>query len=221
MLGPPHAIEIGRRPDDMGHHRPEAAGTQRTVRKLGDAQRDVDPLADDVDERIGQAQLHLDARIELHEVGKHRGHRLDAEGERRRDPDQAGGRAGGFEGGFLRRLAFAQDALGMLGKAAAAVGERQPARGAVEKRGAEACLQPGDRLGYRRLGHRQRIGRARKGAVLHHRGENGPGLEIGKFHALLLLWWFMAAGCRRQSSSIPSSCRHRSKRPARTAPSSA
>ncbi len=136
----------------MPRHRAEPARAQRRIGQRADPQRDVDAVADDVDQRIGQPQLDADRWIGRHELGKHRRDGEDSKGQGRRDANQPGGRAGGIERSFFRRAAFAQDALCALGEAAAAVGERQPARGAVKQRGPEPRLEPADRLRDRRLG---------------------------------------------------------------------
>ncbi len=55
-------VEIGGRRDDMAGDRAQPPRAQRRVGQFGDAERDVDPFADDVDERVRQPQVDLDPR---------------------------------------------------------------------------------------------------------------------------------------------------------------
>ena len=75
----------------------------------------------------------------------------------------------------------ASSRVGALGELLPGIGQRQPARGAVEQPGAEPLLQPADRLGDGRLRQRELGRRARKGAQFHDFRENRQRLEIGKF----------------------------------------
>ena len=77
-------------------------------------------------------------------------------------------------------LAFGKDARGAIEQELACVGERQPARSAIEQPRAEPLLQPGDSLRHRGLGKLEILGGERKRAELCHLGEDRKPFEIGK-----------------------------------------
>ena len=174
--------QIGRRGDQMRRDIAQPPRTQAAVGQLADAQRHVEPFGDDIHPRVRTMQVDLDARMLFQERREQRRDVADAEAHRRRQPDAPGRYARGIACRFLRRARLAQDARRMVGERSPRLGQRQPARRAVEQRLADMRLQPADRLGDGRLAQPDRIGGAAERAMLHHRGEDRPGFQIRQSH---------------------------------------
>ena len=127
------AGEVGRRGDHIGLDRTQAARAQRTVGQVGDAQRNVEPLRHDVDAGVGEVQLDLDAGV-FGEKTREQGRDVaDAKGHRRGHADAAGGGLGAVARGLFRGIGGGENERGVIGERLACLGQREPARGAVEQ----------------------------------------------------------------------------------------
>ncbi len=172
------ALEVGRRPHQQDAHLAQGARNQARIAQVGNAQRQVEAVADQVHLLVGKVQVQLHIRVHRHEPGQDRRQPRNAKRHRRGNADLAA-QAGGSVGDIgLHRLAFLQDARGPLQRAAAGVRQCHAARGAVEQAGLHAALQPRDGLGHRCLRQRQLGSGARERSGLGHLRKNGPGLQV-------------------------------------------
>src|SRR5437868_3498898 len=83
MRGPPAAREIIRCADQQSPDLTEAPRHHGRIRKGGNAQRQIEAAADQLDRLIAQMQVDRDFRIGVEESGKRGRHVLDAERHRR------------------------------------------------------------------------------------------------------------------------------------------
>ena len=111
----------------------QATRAQARIGEVGDAQRDVEALCDDVDTRVGEVKVDFDARMPGEEVGEERCDAGDAEAHRRGEADTTGGIARRIARGLLGGARLGDDPRGMVGKRARRLGQREAARGAVEE----------------------------------------------------------------------------------------
>ena len=133
----------GHQPVAHGHQRPRDQ-TGRDQARLGDANRQIDPIGHQIHPIVGDRQLHLylgptlaiggDARREPH-LAKHRG---------RADAQQAMGLLAVLAGEGLQLLGLVHQAQTTRVDLCARIGERQRTRGAVQQLDAELMFEPRD-----------------------------------------------------------------------------
>ena len=146
MGGAPVALEIGRGGDEVTAHATQPPRPQGGIGQCGDAQSGIEPCADQVDQLIAQMQIDRNARVFGKKLRKERRHLPEAEGHRHgeaHEPARARRLGMGLAFGCL---ALGKDARGAIEQELTCVGERQPARSAIEQSRAEPLLQPGDGL---------------------------------------------------------------------------
>ena len=144
--GAPVALEIGRGGDEVATDIAQPPRPQGGIRQRRDAQGGIEPGADEIDQLVAQMQIDRNVRVFGKKLRQERRHLPEAEGHRHGEAHEpARGRRLGV-GLAFGGLAFGKDARGAIQEELARVGQRQPARGAIEQPGAEPLLQPGDGL---------------------------------------------------------------------------
>ncbi len=141
-------LEIGRRGADDAVVGGDLAGDERGILQFADADREIEALADDVDEAVGQVRVDLDIGVAGEEPAETGGDVQPAERRRHGNLQEPArlGVAAAHE--ILRLLAQAQDVNDTLEVARTRLGERQVARRALEQARAEPLLELADALGY-------------------------------------------------------------------------
>ena len=146
MGGAPVALEIGRGGDEVAADIAQPPRPQGGIRQRRDAQGGIESGADEVDQLIAQMQIDRNVRVFGKKLRQERRHFPETEGHRHGEAHEpARARRLGM-GLAFGGLAFGKDARGAIKQELAGVGERQPARGAIEQPRAEPLLQPGDGL---------------------------------------------------------------------------
>jgi len=123
----------------------ETAGDERRLRKLSDAQGEIDAVLQQIDEPVRQAEFDPRRAIGV-EIGVDERHDMHpAEQPRRRDPEPPG-RDSGLTGNVPDSvLEIGQDATQMLREAHSGIGQRQLAGRALKQANAESRLELTDR----------------------------------------------------------------------------
>jgi hypothetical protein len=150
----------------------QAARLQRVVVQRADAHRHVPALVHQTDHGVGQAQLHRDGRVPAAEFGHQRRDAAHAIGQRRVQPQQAGGQRALRRGGRIGLVDVGQDALHGMKIRRAGVGQRQLARAAVQQPDAQPRLQRIHVLGGHGGRHVELPRGARQAAGLGGAGEH-------------------------------------------------
>ncbi len=156
-------LEIGGCGADHAVVRGDLARDQRGILQLADADGEVEALADDVDEIVGELHIELDVGIAGEEGADIRGDVHAGEDRRHRDLQQAArlGVAAAHE--VLGLLAKAEDVDDALEIPCAGLGQRQMPGRALEEPRPQAVLQLADAL--RHDGGRQPHLTSRRGHV--------------------------------------------------------
>ncbi len=121
----------------------ELALDERAVLQLADADRQIEAVADDVDEIVGQLEIELDLREFGQELGQIRRNVQAAERGRRRDLEEAARLGVAAADEILGLVDQAQDVDDALEVALAGLGQGQLAGGALE----EARIRAAPRAG--------------------------------------------------------------------------
>nr|GEU28177.1 hypothetical protein [Tanacetum cinerariifolium] len=134
-------LQVGGR----SHHHPFVVGQldadQAGVRQAGDADRNVDALADDIGHAVRHVERGGEVAVFRQERGQQRRHVLAAETGWRRDHQVAGGLGAAFRHGRFGLFQLCQDALAVFEKCRTLVGERQLAGGTLQQLDAQPRLE--------------------------------------------------------------------------------
>ncbi|MBS1184251.1 MAG: hypothetical protein H6Q99_4131 [Proteobacteria bacterium] len=156
--------------------RRQPARQQPRVRKVADPHGDIDARLDDVDELVAEAQVDHHLGVERPERRQHRRDHVDADRQRRGNPEGARRLRAGRLRHLFDLLGIAQQPERPLVQVAPFGGERQRAGGARDQRQAERLLQPLNALADRRRRNRQRSG---GGGEAAQRSDAGEGDQAG------------------------------------------
>ena len=157
--------EIIRRGDDRRDAFAELARDELRGSQRPDPDRDIGALVDEVDHRIGDRDVQLDAGMRRHEARRHRQQEMPAEGDIRVHPQSS---ARNLAGGDrpLGLVEIGQHAQGPLVEGRAFLGEHELAGRTHDQPDAEPRLQPGDELADGRGRHPQGARGRREAAEL-------------------------------------------------------
>ena len=169
-------LQIGRGGHQDAFQGRELARAKGGIRKLADANRDVDALGDQVLPLVGNRHLHMELGMPAKELGQARDHLTRAIDDRQRQADRAA------QGVHAARCVFGLSQLGQnparaVEELGARIGHGDPPGGAEQELGAEARLQPAHDARDRGLGKPKLTRRARKAAALRRADEDRQFLE--------------------------------------------
>ena len=145
--------------------------------QLGDTDRQVEPLFDDVGDAVAQGHVKAHPGVQRLERRPDTGQVLDAETHRGVHPQQADGFAPMGADLRLGRFQAGQQLSAALGEHLAFFGQRQPAGGAVQQPHAQPGLQLGHMARDGGLGQIQCISRRHETAGVHHLHQGAHGLK--------------------------------------------
>ena len=166
VFGSPKRFEIVGRRVDVEVQREKPALDQVRLRRRAQADRDVGLAHGDVELRIVEDQLKLDARIEVDELVDARGEPGRADADRRRDAQRAGRLAARIDELRAHVLELQDDVARRAHQKLAFLGQDQAARVAVEERRAELLFERAHLTAHRRLAHVEQLAGARERAFL-------------------------------------------------------
>ena len=138
--------------------------TRAEILQLPDADGEIPPLVDQVDEPVGQPDVDREARLERGEVRDRRHCLADPEGEGQVEAKRATRLGHRGRRHPFRFLEFAEDALGRAEVALTRLGQGQSPRRPVKDARAKAILDSIDVPGDHRLRHAERPCRSGKAA---------------------------------------------------------
>jgi hypothetical protein len=139
--------KIARRRAEHAVVRREPLGDQAGIAQVGDPDRQIEAVGDDVDEGVAQDQFDVHRRVGVEEGLEMRRDVHAPERGRRRDAQGAARLAGAAGDPGLGLLDRAEDRDDPLIEALAGLGQRELAGGALEQADAEPILQAADALG--------------------------------------------------------------------------
>ena len=122
--------------------RREPARHEAGILEIGDADREVEPFADDVDERVGEHEVHGEVGMAVEEGQQMRRDVQAAERRGRGDPQHAARDRRPARHPGLRLLGDGEDRDDALVEALARLRHGDLARGAMQEPRAEPLLQP-------------------------------------------------------------------------------
>ena len=161
--------ELGRREKVPMHH-PELPRNHGRVRRVANAQREVEALLDEVDVAICADEVHLYVRVQPQVLGEDRSERRERCGGRQAEQSLRRGLELGD--GQLRLLELSDDANAVLVVDAPHVREAQLPGRALKQAGADALLELGELPADRGLRHPKTRRRRREASALNHPREN-------------------------------------------------
>ena len=149
--------------------------------QLADPDREIDPFLDQVDERVGHAEIDPERRIAGQELGQGRGDVQAAERHRRAQAEHAARLGLELRDREPGVVDLGQDPLAALVIEPPGLGQAELARGAVEQAHAELVLERADAARHRR-GRQAQTARGRgEAAAFDHLGEQahaGEGVHL-------------------------------------------
>jgi hypothetical protein len=179
---------------------------ERRVLQVAEPKRDVDAIADVVDETLGNQNLDAYVRIARLERGHQRTEQRVGNIRRRRQPQRPRYARLPVGDDILHRFAGFGAALRVFEHFRSEVGEPQVSRRAVEQADAELILQFGDPPAHRRNRHAEPARGGRKALSFDNFGKNDKRIEVGDVevgHGAFQFWKFESRLCRLMPTNRP------------------